>query len=397
MYRLILLFLTVVVFSYGKTPTLQYTTFSWEKGATLLQFLETNNIPRALYYNLSPEDRELVSEIRADVECDILKDEFGVIHQVLIPISSELQIQIYQDKSGHYAMDFIPIIFDEVEKELLISVESTPSQDIQKATGSGALVRAFLNIYRGQIDDRRFRKGDKVAIIYRQKIRVGKPYGDPEIISAVANQYKFSKYLYLYESKYYDEDGKRAESFLFRLPLKGNFRVSSKFTPKRYHPILKKYRAHLGTDYAAPRGTPVYAAGDGKVSFIGKRGGYGNTVEIRHENGYLTLYAHLQNFAKGLKKGQKVSQGVLIAYVGTTGLSSGPHLHIGLYKNNVAIDFEKVVYVERAKDRVKKEAKFQEIKEIENKKLAAVLDGKFKPFEYENFKNYIEYEQKDGI
>ena len=116
-------------------------------------------------------------------------------------------------------------------------------------------------------------------------------------------------------------------------------RISSRFSLGRKHPILGTVRPHYAVDYAAPKGTPIVAAADGVVIFAGKRGGYGrNLIEIRHENKSKTLYAHMNSFASGMKSGKKVKRGQLIGRVGSTGLSTGPHLHFGLYRNNVPIN-----------------------------------------------------------
>jgi murein DD-endopeptidase MepM/ murein hydrolase activator NlpD len=119
-------------------------------------------------------------------------------------------------------------------------------------------------------------------------------------------------------------------------------RISSKFNPNRLHPIFKTSKPHRGVDYAAASGTPVKAAGDGKISFAGKQNGYGNVVIIDHGRGYQTLYAHLRGFARGTRRGATVSQGKIIAYVGQTGWATGPHLHYefrinGTHKNPVTV------------------------------------------------------------
>ena len=115
-------------------------------------------------------------------------------------------------------------------------------------------------------------------------------------------------------------------------------RVSSRFNTARHHPILNLIRAHKGVDYAAPIGTPVRAAGDGRIRFAGVKGGYGNLVEIDHSRGIVTVYGHLSRFAKGTRVGEHVQQGTVIAFVGMTGLATGPHLHYeyrvnGVFKN----------------------------------------------------------------
>jgi murein DD-endopeptidase MepM/ murein hydrolase activator NlpD len=112
-------------------------------------------------------------------------------------------------------------------------------------------------------------------------------------------------------------------------------RVSSGFNPARVHPILNTIRGHMGTDYAAPTGTPVHAAGDGRISFAGVRGGYGRAVVLAHSNSVSTLYGHLSRFARNLRVGSHVSQGEVIGYVGMTGLATGPHLHYEYLMNGV--------------------------------------------------------------
>ena len=104
-------------------------------------------------------------------------------------------------------------------------------------------------------------------------------------------------------------------------------RISSRFSRGRRHPVLHTIRAHRGVDYAAPAGTPIRAAGDGKVTFVGRKGGYGKTMVLQHGSTYTTLYAHLSRYAKGMRKGRSVRQGEVIGYVGQTGLATGPHLH----------------------------------------------------------------------
>ena len=147
------------------------------------------------------------------------------------------------------------------------------------------------------------------------------------------NEIKNSK-----DDKYYDEKGKGfSKTFFFKIPLTYK-RISSKFTKKRWHPVLKRYRAHLGTDFAAPRGRKIYAAGDGRVEFKGRRGGYGNTIIINHQNGYKTLYAHQNGFRKGLKRGARVKKGQHIGYVGSTGRSQAPHLHYEVRYNGQQVN-----------------------------------------------------------
>jgi len=125
---------------------------------------------------------------------------------------------------------------------------------------------------------------------------------------------------------YYTPEGKSLHKSFLRSPLEFT-RISSGFSLGRYHPILQRMRAHKGVDYAAPTGTRVKASSDGVVAFVGKKGGYGNVIVLQHRNDVSTVYGHLSRFAKGLHRGEKVSQGEIIGYVGMTGMATGPHLH----------------------------------------------------------------------
>jgi murein DD-endopeptidase MepM/ murein hydrolase activator NlpD len=126
-------------------------------------------------------------------------------------------------------------------------------------------------------------------------------------------------------ARYFDADGKSLEAAFLRAPLQFR-RISSNFGMRR-HPILGVWRQHAGTDYAASSGTPIRSIGDGVVVFAGRRGGYGNAVDVRHANGYVSRYGHMRGFAKGLSRGDRVSIGQTIGYVGATGLATAPHLH----------------------------------------------------------------------
>ena len=314
---------------------------SWQKGESFLTFLEKNKIPLKLYYDLDKEDQELCSEIQSGNRFFSYTEEDGSLIQALIPVSLDMQIHIYKDSSNEYKFQTLPINYTEKSELIAIPITESISSDIQKATGD-VIIAALLNTLfsNSNADFKKMKKGDFIAIEYNQKTYMGKLHGMPEINAAMIqiNGKPFYRFRNSKDDKYYDENGVGfTKTYLFQIPLTFT-RVSSPFTNKRYHPVLKRYRAHLGTDFAAPTGRNIYAASDGKVEFVGTQSGYGKTVIINHQNGYKTLYAHQNGFAKGLRQGQMIKKGTHIGYVGSTGLSSGPHLHLGMYKNNVAID-----------------------------------------------------------
>ncbi len=317
----------------------------WPKGETFLTFLEKYSIPQKLYFDLEKEDKELCSEITAERYYYLMEDEDGSLNQVLIPISEEIQLHIYKDSDNNYKFKTQAISYQEYTETIAIPIRSSVSMELQKATGSAALAANLKAIFRGSANFRRMQKNDFIAIEYTQKSLLGRPLGQPIIKSAMVeiSGKKYYRFKNDKDDKYYDQKGKGfIKTYFFKIPLSYS-RISSGFTKKRWHPVLKRYRAHLGTDFAAPRGRKIYASGDGKIEFIGRRGGYGKTIIIRHPNGYKTLYAHQNKFRGGLKRGSRVKRGQHIGYVGSTGLSSGPHLHLGLYKNGRAVNPLKII------------------------------------------------------
>lgn len=200
------------------------------------------------------------------------------------------------------------------------------------------LIMELANIFGWDIDFAlEIRQGDQFSVLFEEKYLDGEYLGTGRILAAEFVNRGKSIQAVRYEDKngkasFYTPEGLSMRKAFLRTPL-DVFRISSHFNLKRKHPILNKIRAHKGTDYAAPRGTPVKAAGDGKVILAGRNGGYGNMVKLSHGQTYETRYAHLKGFAKGIRKGKWVKQGQIIGYVGTTGLSSGPHLHYEFYVN----------------------------------------------------------------
>jgi len=193
----------------------------------------------------------------------------------------------------------------------------------------------LADIFGGDIDFHRdLRKGDRFAVIYESINYLGRAVRSGRILAAeFVNNGKAYRAAWFADpaggensSGYYTADGKNIRKAFLRSPLEFS-RITSGFTSARFHPVLQKWRAHKGIDYGAPTGTRVKATGNGVVEFVGVQGGYGKVVVLRHQSRYTTLYGHLSGFAAGLRKGNRVSQGDVIGFVGATGLASGPHLH----------------------------------------------------------------------
>jgi murein DD-endopeptidase MepM/ murein hydrolase activator NlpD len=359
---------------------------TWEKGETLLTFLERNTLPLSVYYNLDREEQELAAEIVAGVKFQILKSDAGKIEQVLIPIGEELQLHIIDTNDG-YKLTTTPIAYEETKEALGIEIELSPYQDIINATNNYLLAHEFIQAFKNSVNFKSLRKGDRVVVFYKKKTRLGRQFGSPDIEASMVEIRGKKHYVFSYnEGRFYDEYAKEVEGFFLARPV--NFtRISSTFTYKRWHPILKRYRAHLGVDYAASTGTPIKSAGDGKVTFVGTKGGYGKTIIVNHQDGYKTLYAHMNGYRKGVRSGKWVKKGDIIGYVGSTGMSTGPHLHFGLYKNNKAINPASVVKVTKSKLKGKEKEEFlaytTEFKQKIDTALADLqLPNKEKSFDY---------------
>ncbi len=183
------------------------------------------------------------------------------------------------------------------------------------------------------------RANDSFRVLYEEKFLNGEKIGNGAILAAeFTNQsrtYRAVRYTNISgDSDYFTPEGKSMRKAFLRTPV--DFaRISSNFNLKRRHPILNTIRAHKGTDYAAPTGTPIKAAGNGKVIFVGREGGYGRTVIIKHGQSYKTLYAHMHRYGRGIRNGVRVKQGQIIGTVGKSGLATGPHLHYEFHKNGV--------------------------------------------------------------
>ncbi|MDY4426614.1 MAG: peptidoglycan DD-metalloendopeptidase family protein [Helicobacter sp.] len=364
----------------------------WENGQTLLTFFEKNSIPLKVYYDLPREDKELADEIISGNTFYTLYDEEGKLLQALIPINENSQLHIYKEDAT-YGMRAIPIVYFEKEHNIALSVESSLYNDIVKYTGDTFLASDFIQAYKGSVNfKRQIKKGDKLAIIYERKYRLGKVFGSPNIKASILKTSNEKKYVVRFDDgNFYDLEGNNLNKYLFMIPLKYK-RISSHFSMGRKHPILGYKRPHLGTDYAAPRHTPIKAASQGKVIFAGTKGGYGKTVIIQHENGYRTLYGHMHKINKGIRAGVYVSQGKQIGTVGSTGLSTGPHLHFGLYKNGSAINPQKHLRIATIKLKDKEKEKFSILAKSFQNQLETILANNLENEPFKKMQNsYIVY------
>lgn len=222
------------------------------------------------------------------------------------------------------------------------TINSSLAGSIMERGVSQRLVVELANIYAWTIDFYGLRKGDEYKIVYENRYVEDEYIGIGKIEAVEFVHRGEAKKAYYFDngvhSGYYDEEGNSLRRAMMRVPFEYNPRISSSFSHNRLHPILNTRRPHYGTDYAAPTGTPILAAGDGVVTEAQYRGGNGNIVQIKHNGVYRTAYLHMSRFAPGIRAGVNVKQGQVIGYVGQTGLATGPHLCYRLYKNDTPVN-----------------------------------------------------------
>jgi len=254
----------------------------------------------------------------------------GEVRELSRRISDRQTLNVVRGETGFSAK----LSEDPVETRVrtaTASIDSSLFQAAESADVSDAIALKLATVFAWDIDfvlD--IREGDRFTAVYEQIYEDGKYARDGELLAAEfvndGKVYRAVRFEAGGNVGYYTPQGQPMRKAFLRAPVDFT-RVSSAFNPHRLHPILNTIRGHMGTDYAAPIGTPVHAAGDGRVSFEGVRGGYGKAIVLTHGGGVATLYGHLSRFARNLHDGSHVGQGEVIAYVGMTGLATGPHLH----------------------------------------------------------------------
>ena len=257
-------------------------------------------------------------------------------------LNEEQTLKVVRDASGLKA-DVLQNPLDARPRVIRAVINSSLFEAVEAAGGHDQTAVGLADIFGWDIDfvlD--IQPGDSFVVSYQELYQDGVYVKDGPILAASftnqGRQYRAVRYVDPDgNAHYYTPDGRPMRKAFLRAPVEFT-RISSKFNSARLHPILNLIRAHKGVDYAAPIGTPVRAAGDGRIRYAGPKGGYGNVVEIEHTRSIVTVYGHLSRFAKGTHVGAHVNQGEVIAYVGMTGLATGPHLHYeyrvnGVFKN----------------------------------------------------------------
>jgi murein DD-endopeptidase MepM/ murein hydrolase activator NlpD len=234
---------------------------------------------------------------------------------------------------------------DTLVKTISGEIEHSLYENMLAAGGSAALVNRMVDVFGWQVDFFRLNKGDQYKLIY-EEIKVNEQtVGIGRIIGGFFNHFNQEIYAIRYDQgaggDFFDLEGNSLRKAFLRAPVEYT-RISSRYSGRRYHPVQKRWKAHLGTDYAAPRGTPIRAVGDGIITEAKYKKYNGKYVKIRHNSTYSTQYLHMSGIAKGIRPGARVKQGQTIGYVGSTGLATGNHVCYRFWKNGVQVDPLKV-------------------------------------------------------
>ncbi|WP_235285171.1 MULTISPECIES: M23 family metallopeptidase [unclassified Thalassospira] len=320
-----------------------------EQGSNLMATLTATGLERTSAYNAIEALRDVFNprKLRAGQEFDLVyaadaQDDIELLDQMSFQPDPETIVSVSRTDDGYQASSD--------------KIELTPARNVASGTIEQSLFLAaerngvpipvlmdLIELYSYEVDFQRdIQPGDSFEIMYQElqndageRVR----FGDVLYASMTLSGHEVRLYSYTDsngETDFYNQKGESYRRALMRTPINGA-RLSSGYG-KRKHPILGYTKMHKGIDFAAPTGTPIFAAGNGTIAKIGRNGGYGNYILIRHNDSYDTAYAHMNGFAKGLRQGSRVKQGDVIGYVGTTGRSTGPHLHYEILKNNAQVN-----------------------------------------------------------
>ncbi len=317
-----------------------------KKGDTFGTLLEGQNIGEREIYDIIAKVKDTfdVRTIRINKPFTMLRSKNK---------KNDLQVFIYQpDALSYYVVDLRDTAVVAYKKTKPITIKrrtiggvlkESLSETLGNAKIEGALASKISKIYAYSIDFMKLKKGDRFAITFTERFINDTVYDGVEELEASFFEYK-GKIIYAFpfaqnpnsdKIEYYDEDGKTLKNFFLKSPIKFS-RISSRFSTSRFHPVQHRWKAHKGTDYAAPRGTPITATAGGVVEQSGFTAGNGNFVKVKHNGTYATQYLHMSKIL--VRRGQRVSQGQVIGLVGSTGLATGPHVCYRFWKNGVQVD-----------------------------------------------------------
>ena len=316
------------------------------RNRTLYEALMAWDIPPAEVISLSKSFKPVF-----DFRCSRPKDYYQVsvddqnlIRKFVYKTSPLDEYEAVKDDKGGYTVHKREIVLDRQVVAKVFTIDSSLCQAVADSGENQQVAGLITEIFAWDIDFYLYpRKGDRIAVVYERCYKDGTfvKYGDILAARYVGKQKTFSAFLFNdgQFDGYYDESGQPLKKMFLRTPVKFG-KMTSRYSIRRFHPVSKRYKAHTGIDYGAPTGTPIMATANGRVTFAGRKSGYGKLMIVKHPNGYQTYYGHCSRLLK--KRGQLVEQGQIIARVGQTGVATGPHVHYEVRVNGKSINPNKV-------------------------------------------------------
>ncbi len=326
----------------------EWTTVAVKSGQSLSNIFDDAHLPPEDWMaiiNLSGDCAQL-KRIKAGEQLR-LRIANGELQELVYPLDELRTLSVRRGDDGFENVTLTASL-ERRSAQAVGTIENSLFLDGRKSGMNDRMIMQFADLFGYDIDFAQdLQEGDRFSVVYEQLYKDGKKLRDGDILAAefVNNGriYRAVRFVASDGTKaYYTPAGLSLRKAFIRTPVDFT-RISSGFTLHRWHPILNMMRAHMGTDYAAPIGTPVHASGNGRIEFMGRKGGYGNMMILRHGNQYETVYGHLSRFQSGLHAGSAVQQGQVIAFVGMTGLATGPHLHYEFRVNGMPVNPEKVL------------------------------------------------------
>lgn len=317
-----------------------------KKGDSFGSIIQSQNIGDKQIYNIVAQIKDTfdVRSIRYNKPYSILRSKNK---------TNKLEYFIYQpDALTYYVVDFRDSLATAIKKTRPVTLKrkiiggvlkSSLSETLGNNSVEAALAGRITKVFSWSIDFFKLKKGDRYGLIFTERFINGKTYDGVEDLQAAFFEYK-GKIIYAFpfekdtltgKVEYYDDQGKTLKNFFLKTPIKFS-RITSRFTMNRFHPVQHRWKAHKGTDYAAPTGTPISTTASGIVEQTGYTAGNGNFVKVKHNGTYSTQYLHMSRIL--VRRGQHVTQGQKIGLVGSTGLASGPHVCYRFWKNGVQVD-----------------------------------------------------------
>lgn len=277
--------------------------------------------------------------------------ENGWLRGIDVELSPDLTVRLNRGELGWRSKQMVTPVFVDtisaagaIEDVLWNAVSNNPGLNSMTPGERALIIHRMDQVFQWQVDfSRQIQVGDVYRFVFERQVRPDGTMKDGNLLAAeLETGGRVLQAIYFDpdgdgKGTFYDADGQSVRRAFLKKPLQFR-RISSRYSRSRFHPILKRWRAHAGVDYSAASGTEIMSTADGVVVFRGRKGGYGNAVDVQHPNGFLTRYAHMKGFGPGIRSGARVTQGQVLGYVGMTGLATAPHLHYELRRRGEAID-----------------------------------------------------------